>query len=375
MSADSDVSAGRQVLLLVESGDWRRVWEEVVPLLNDAEVQVTAGSVFPRGPVHDQWRRLGWESFSLNCHTSRGYPLAALRLRRIVARRRVRLIHAGETIPAFIGGLATYTSRRRISIFHRQHTEFDNHPSLTRLSRMASRLTDYTLACSQAAADYAHELDGVDRDRIRIAYNGANRHRDVTDEELQEIRRRIGAAPDGYIVPCVARLRPEKGLDVFVRALHELQRHTDRRLHGVVVGDGPCRQATEELARDLAVPVFFAGHQDDVAPWFAAADVVAMPSRREPFGVVGAEAMSAGKPLVASRVDGLAELVGEGDGGVLVPPDDPAALAEALRQLLGDPDERSRLGAVARERFERYFTNEAMVNAWLRCWDEVLAAT
>lgn len=372
MSRESLASVrDRQVLLLVELGDWRRAWEEVTPLLNETGARVIAGSVFPRGPVQDQWERRGWESFSLDCRTSRDYPRAALRLRRLVSRRGVELVHATETIPAFVAGLAGVGSRRSTSIFHRQHTVFDHNPSLMRLSRMASRLTDYTLACSRAAADHAHELDGVDRDRIRIAYNGANRARPVTEEERLEVSREIGAPPDADIVLCVARLRPEKGLDVFVRALDEVRRGADRPLHGVVVGDGSCRQATEELARELGVPVFFAGHQDDIAPWFAAADVVAMPSRREPFGIVGAEAMSARKPLVASRVDGLAELVGE-DGGVLVPPDDSGALAEALARLLADPGERDRVGAAGHARFERHFTNDAMVAAWLGCWEEVL---
>ncbi len=360
------------VALLVEEGGWRRMWEEVVPALDAAGVDVLAGSVFPRGPVHDEWERLGWESFTLDSRTSRDYPRAALRLRRLLRRRGIRLVHATETIPAFVAGLATVGSSRRLSIFHRQHCDWDDKPRMSMLSRMASRLTDCTLACSETSAQSAHDLDGVPWERIRIAHNGANRLRAVSEQELESTRRRCGAEADSAIVVCVAHLRPEKGLDVALHALPLVRDGLDRPLRCVVVGDGACRAELEALAKAEDLPVHFAGHQDEIAPWYAIADVVAMPSRREPFGVVAAEAMSAGKPLVASRVQGLTEIVEDGESGILVAPDDPVALADAIGYLLGDEDERARFGVAAEARFERLFTNQAMVAAWLKCWSELV---
>lgn len=358
--------------LLVELGDWRRVWDEVAPVLSGAGVQVLAGNVFQRGAVHEQWERLGWDTFSLGCRTSRDYPLAAFRLRRLLAARRLRLVHAIETIPAFTAGLAGIGSSGISTVFHRQHCYWDDKPRLSVLSRLAARLTDYTLACSQAAGEYAHDLDGVPRNRIRVAYNAANRHRPVSDEELASRRRSLGIEDDAYVVVCVAHMRPEKGLDTLLQALSIASTGLDRPLHGILVGDGPCRAELQPLASATAVPVHFTGHQDDVAPWYSMADVVAAPSRREPFGVVAAEAMSAAKPLVASRIHGLTEVVEDRKTGLLVPPDDAPALAEALRQLLMDREKRGRMGAAAFARFERYFTNEAMVAGWLECWHELL---
>jgi glycosyltransferase involved in cell wall biosynthesis len=156
---------------------------------------------------------------------------------------------------------------------------------------------------------------------------------------------------DGRILLSTSRLVPQKGIDVAVRALVELPEHTL-----VVLGEGPERPALEQLADELGVRgrVFLPGRVPDVASWLRRAEVYVQPARWEGFGLGVLEAMLAGLPVVASDVSSLPELVVDGETGLLVPRDDPAALAGAVR------DVRPEHGAAGLERAKREFSVERM---------------
>jgi len=258
-------------------------------------------------------------------------------------------------------------------VYHRQHLNFDDKPTLTRLSRLAARLNHVTLACSEAAARAAVELDGTRPARVRVAYNGANSMREVGSDEIAAIRSTLGVPPDAAVIAVVSRLRPEKGLDVLLHAVPVVSKRLSRPVHVVIAGDGPDEDRLRALARQTGHgTVHFVGPQQDVALWFCAGDVVAMPSFREGFGVAAAEAMACARPLVASRVGGLAEIVEDGVTGVLVPPRDKESLGRALADvLLGSRQQREAMGTRARNRYRRQFTNAAMVGGWLSCYGEV----
>jgi glycosyltransferase involved in cell wall biosynthesis len=137
--------------------------------------------------------------------------------------------------------------------------------------------------------------------------------------------------PGGRLVAAVARLEPQKGLDVAVQALAGI----DATL--VVLGVGPERERLEELAREHAVRLLLPGRVGDVAAVLRRADVLVHPARWEGFGLALLEAMLCELPVVATRVSSIPEIVADGETGLLVPPDDVPALAAALRRVLDDP--------------------------------------
>lgn len=157
------------------------------------------------------------------------------------------------------------------------------------------------------------------------------------------------------VVLTVGRLYPVKGMDVLLEASALLaQRGVDHRLQVVGAQQPGRRDYAEELqrlcaARGLADVVEFVGHVDDPAPLLQGATVYVQPSRAEGFGLAVLEAMAAGVPVVATAVGGLLDLVEDGVTGIQVAPGDPAALADALEQVLGDSGLRTRLGKAARE--------------------------
>jgi glycosyltransferase involved in cell wall biosynthesis len=198
------------------------------------------------------------------------------------------------------------------------------------------------ICASSALAGSARELGARE---VRVIPSGVDIPADEGEDEAQPPH-----------VLYVGRLSPEKGILDLLAAADGIPL--------VVVGDGPLR---EKVPQALGfVP------NAELGPYYRQAAVVAVPSRREGYGVVCAEAMAHGKPVVASAVGGLLDLVRHNETGLLVPPGDEAALREALHWLLGDAGLRRRLGEAARERAREHLSWERATAETLRAYDDAL---
>lgn len=167
--------------------------------------------------------------------------------------------------------------------------------------------------------------------------------------------------PGAPAVLALGRLHRNKAFDVLVRALPDLP-----GVHAVVAGEGPERGALLRLARDLGVAerLHLPGWSHDAAGLLAACDALCCPSRHEPLGNVVIEAFSAARPLVAADADGPRELVRAGQDGLLVPREDPRALANALGAVLEDRALAARLADAGRARFEAEHAEAPVVARW-----------
>ena len=222
------------------------------------------------------------------------------------------------------------------------------------LDQICGRLPHHFLAVSHAARrDWCDRL-GIGTENITVIHTGVNTPTAVSHDQTNAFRDACGAREMPLIVT-VGRLSYEKGLDNLLRAAIALKR-SGLRFVWAIVGDGPQRG---RLARQidqsgLSGCVHLYGFCEDVTPAMAAADIICIPSTMEAFPVVMLEAMAAGRAIVASRVGGIPEAIGDGVHGLLVDPNGDAHAA-ALRRLLQDAGLRARLGSAARDRARERF--------------------
>lgn len=174
-------------------------------------------------------------------------------------------------------------------------------------------------------------------------------------------RATLGVPADAPLLLALGRLHPNKAFDGLVRALPRLP-----RVHVLIAGDGPERAALQALARSEGVSdrLHLPGWRGDTAGLLAAADLLVCPSRQEPLGNVVLEAWSASRPVVAAEAAGPAELIAPGRDGLLVPVEDPTALAEAIRAVLDDPPRAAMLARNGRARYEADFAEAPVLAKW-----------
>jgi glycosyltransferase involved in cell wall biosynthesis len=192
---------------------------------------------------------------------------------------------------------------------------------------------------------------GAPPERTRTVFYGVDVDAFAPRPEAPEVRERLGVPQDSFLVMAVGRLVEKKG---FTHLVEAAARTGGVRV--VIAGEGDLRASLEAQVRATGAPVTLVGAlpRDLVAAALGEADVVVVPSVVDGAGNVDGlpnvllEAMAAGRPLVASRVAGIPQVIEDGRNGLLVPEKDPRALAEALRRLLREPDTRARLGQEAR---------------------------
>jgi glycosyltransferase involved in cell wall biosynthesis len=209
------------------------------------------------------------------------------------------------------------------------------------LARRVLRGARLVIAASNDLAERARALGARE---VRVIPSGV------------ELPERVGTEAEPAEVLYAGRLSPEKGVLELLDAAQDLNL--------VVAGDGPLRDRVP-FARGFV-------QHDELQKLYARAAVVACPSRREGFGVACLEAMAHGRPVVATHVGGLLDLVVDGETGIVVPPRDPAALRSALERLLANPELRRKLGAAGRERARTHFSWEKATDATLAAYAEAV---
>jgi len=248
------------------------------------------------------------------------------------------------------------------------------------VDRLTLPLADVIVSNSRAGAEHYRER-GIQWANLRVIPNG----RDLTeyhDASTGDVRVELGIDPNATVVGTVGRLVDRKGHSDLI---HAWARVCDAAVNGedasiadghlVIVGYGPDRAELVHLTSRLGVEssVHFTGSRDDVPALLAAMDVFAFPSHWEGHPGALLEAMAAELPIAATRVDGTRELITDERTGLLVPPRDPVALAEAIRRLCTDRNLASSLGERAQVEATERYTREAMVKRFESVYDEQAA--
>jgi glycosyltransferase involved in cell wall biosynthesis len=326
-----------------------------------------------RGAFTDLVERDGMRVLPVD--VARTYRLGgAARLARDLRRQRVDVLHTHTALAANVLGRM---AGRLAGVPVVSHLHIENHfpPSPARaavlrsLDNRTARLAARIVAVSEGTKRALVE-QGYPAELVEVVPNGIQL---VSNDGDTSGRSTLDVPEGARVVGEIARLCDVKGQRELLRALAQLP-----GVHAVFAGEdleagGEYRRGLEREAAELGIDdrVTFAGYRP-AAEVLPALDVFVLPSWIEGMPITVLEAMAHGKPVVATAVGGTAELVVDGETGVLVPPRDPDRLAEAIRQLLDDPESARRLGKAGRARVAERFSAEAMSRRVLEIYDEVL---
>jgi glycosyltransferase involved in cell wall biosynthesis len=257
---------------------------------------------------------------------------------------------AGSKVPLVLSEQTTHHRRKKMWL----------HP----LERwMYGRYAAVACASEAIAASLTAWIPGIDS-KISVIDNGIDVQK--FEQAIPASRTSAGVNNGNCVLLYVASLQPRKDHINLLRAMAQVS-NADLLL----VGDGDLRPQLERLAESLGIAqrVHFLGRRNDVAELLKMADIYVHPPAFEGFGIAAAEAMAAGKPIVATNVPGLAQVVG--DAAVLVPPSEPAALAAQISKLVKSPEQRERLADLAARRAQ-IFSIERTVSAYMDLYRSLL---
>ena len=270
---------------------------------------------------------------------------------------RIDILHTHSYRPNIYARLAGAVLRpsglRIVAHYHNDYSDKWQEPAILGVERRLAGITDAAIAVSDAVARHVAEKV-PEYAAIDVIENGIDRVRLAGDR--QAARADLGLEPRQLTVGLVGRVCRQKGVDTFVEAAVRLApAHPAVRF--LIVGDVEDKALAADLGRRIAGAgldraIQFAGYREDVGAVYAALDVLAAPSRWEGFGLVLAEAMAVGLPVIAAHVGGIPAVVG--NAARLVPPDDVAALAAEIAALLADPSERTRLAQAGEAEARRF---------------------
>jgi glycosyltransferase involved in cell wall biosynthesis len=336
------------------------------------ELRRRGHEVFPIGPARrDPWLRTQFRErgFEPNTFDIRGQidPLGLAQIVRLLRRLRVDVVHTHEFQMSVYGGLAAWLQGTPFVITMHGGRYYAERLRRRLALRWSVRRCRALVGVSAATAAELVARLGVPASAVQVVHNGV-RYRAGDPSKL---RAELGIAPEELLVVAVGNLYPVKGHAGLLDALSILDRGPDEapwRL--AIAGRGKEEDTLRRMiaSRGWERRVHLLGYREDIADVIAAADVFAMPSLSEGLPLALVEAMFAAKPIVASRIGGVPEVVSDGVEALLTPPGDAATLAARLRHLLSSAELRSRLGRSARQRASERLSAERMTDAYERLY-------
>jgi len=338
---------------------------QVLELLRQlpARYQVSLAVIERKGPMMEQVRALGFEPPDFPLRGSVLRPNTAwqvLRLARWIRAQRVQLVHAQDFYAAVLAVPAAKLAGAKVIVGRLDLAHWHSPAQRAVLSEWTRR-ADHVIANAKAIRQMLILEERVRPERVSVIRNGLDLAR--FDQRVREGLQAPLPPVDGPLVVHVANMNhPVKRQEDLLHALADL------RLGGVpvnafLVGDGPRRQELEHLSRYLGLTgaVHFLGHRRDVPAVYARAQVGVLCSSAEGTSNAVMEGMAAGLPMVVTAVGGSPDLIAEGKRGWVIPPKQPAALAQALGAALTQPARARALGAAGRAYVAQELTLERMV--------------
>ncbi len=330
------------------------------------------------GPLEEEARRLGLAHLRVPLG-KKFNPGAVKEIAGLLQEHRVSILHTHGGIAGLFGRLAARRAQTSVVVhtLHGIHYLHYRNPLLrklyVRLERKLSRFTDGLVLVSQADFQKAKKHRLADEDKMFVVLNGIDPQPGLSEEEIRRKRLALGWPPGEPVVGTVARLHRQKGIPTLLKAAPRLFAAAPG-VRVAVVGEGPLGPSLRKKVRrrGLEEKFIFLGERKDAFELLSLFDVFVLPSLWEGLPFVLIEAASLQKPIVATAVDGTTEVVENGKTGLLIPAENPQALADAVIDLLQDRKKASRLADNAKSIIPSRFPLRRMVeqtqSLYLNLW-------
>jgi glycosyltransferase involved in cell wall biosynthesis len=345
-----------------------RTWQQ----LDKTRFAVQVCFLDEEGPVSELYRQAGYEPVHLRYH-ERPFPHIWRDLHSLLTSQPVDLLHIFGTRANLLGRTA---ARRypQTKVICGQRSVGNNRAWPAWIERATSRWVDLYIANSHAGAYWLQAQAGVSPAKIKTVHSGLEAE-PFAKAERGQVRPSLHIPPHDPVVVSIGNLRKIKDQETLLKAARILQ-DQGCHFHLLLVGEGQRRQRLEQLCADLGVArLQFLGRRTDVSAILADADIKVLSSRSEGLPAAIMEAMAAGLPVVATAVGGIPELVQAGLTGLLVPPDDPSALANSLATLLANPTLRHQYGRAGQQRIQTHFSLTDKVGELERTYQHLLCSS
>lgn len=298
-------------------------------------------------------------------------PLTMLRFIRAIRRGDYDILHLHLAGAQFFWGFARPFLPKNIKVVIHEHSRLDRKNKFEDIAFRLARHPHTVIACSDAIREQCCAFYPLPSERCITLYNAVN----LPDIDNATPTARSDFAPeseDKKLIGFTGRLNTPKGLDVLLDAWVDVVK-TYPEVHLALIGDGPLKAELQAQAADLEIQssITFCGYRSDVPGILKSLDAYAQPSRWEAFGLSMAEAMSARLPVVASDIPGIREVVVHNSTGILVPPEDPVLLAQAICALLADPNRAREMGQAGRQRVETHFNAATAAQKLARIYEKL----
>ena len=333
------------------------------------------------GPLVEDLKRLGIPLHFVDIYGKWNWN-AVPKIYRIMKRGSFHLIHGHNSF----AGLFTRIAVRlhgRTPIVWTDHLLPHQHHRWTMKSRFLSslytipfsfleRLTDQIVFVSQSALEMRRNINPAPRISTIVIRNGVSIDYNEFQKRRVEFRREIGASPDTFLLGNVTRLKWQKGVDCFLKAMKILFPQFENMM-GVVVGEGPDEREFHRMAEDLGLgdKLKFIGPVQDITGVVPGFDIAVLPSLFEGLSITLLEYMAGGLPIIASDIPNNREVIGDNEAGMLFKVGDETALAEAIVSLYKQPEIRQKLASEAKIRYLERFTVDTMVSRYSQLYLEL----
>ena len=347
----------------LKTGGLERVIANIAEGLDREKFEASVWCISRGGEIAEELKEKGINVNILGILTYHN-PLSIIKLARLLRKEKPNIVHTHGYFASVIGRIAAKLAGISIVINHVHSTYWEYKKRHIFMEKILSALTHKIICCSKAVQDFVSDNEKINPSKTVIIYNGVDEEKFFVQKNTAAIKAQLGINPQDPVVGTVSSLTKNKG-HVHLFQAASLISNFCPSARFLIVGDGILREELEEQIKDLNLGshLILTGKRKNIPDLLSVMDIFVLPScSREGLSISIIESMAAGKPVVATDVGGIPEAVEDGETGLLVPPRNPGALANAIIELLQNPGKAKAMGERGRTRLKEKFTSKRMLS-------------